>query len=146
MPLSIGDKLGPYEILAPLGAGGMGEVYKAHDARLQRDVAIKVLQQGAADGANWDGFKRESRAASALSHPNICTVHDVGEADGRPYLVMELLEGVTLDAHIGEKALETREALAIAVQIADALEAAHKKGIIHRDIKPANVMITGPGR
>ena len=145
MPLGPGTLLGPYEILAAIGAGGMGEVYKAHDTRLRRDVAIKVLQQVVADGAAWERFQREARAASALSHPNICTVHDVGEADGQPYLVMELLEGVTLRAHIGEKALETNAAVAIAVQIADALEAAHKKGIIHRDIKPANVMITGRG-
>ena len=145
MPLSLGDKLGPYQIIAPIGAGGMGEVYKAHDARLRRDVAIKVLQHVVADSAALERFQREARAASALSHPNICTVHDVGETDGRPYLVMELLEGVTLRAHIGEKALETPAAVAIAVQIVNALEAAHKKGIIHRDIKPANVLITGHG-
>jgi len=145
MPLAPGTQLGPYEILEPIGAGGMGEVYKAHDTRLRRDVAVKVLQQVVSDGAAWERFQREARAASALSHANICTVHDVGEADGKPYLVMELLEGVTLRAHIGDKPLEPTAALAIALQITDALEAAHKKGIIHRDIKPANVMITGRG-
>jgi Tol biopolymer transport system component len=136
---------GPYEVLESIGAGGMGEVYKARDTRLHRDVAIKVLRSFEADSSTWERFQREARAASSLSHPNICTVHDVGEANGQPYLVMELLEGVTLRVHMGEKALETKSALAIATQIAAALEAAHDKGIVHRDIKPANVMITGSG-
>jgi len=136
---------GPYEVVELIGAGGMGEVYKARDTRLQRDVAIKVLRSFDANSSTWERFQREARAASALSHPNICTVHDVGEVNGQPYLVMELLEGVTLRAHMGEKALETKAALAIAAQIAAALEAAHAKGIVHRDIKPANVMITGNG-
>ena len=123
----------------------MGEVYKARDPRLQREVAVKVLQHVAADAATWGRLQREARAASALNHPNICTVHDVGEADGQPYLVMELVEGITLRAHIGEQALEIGPALMIALQIADALEAAHAKGIVHRDIKPANVMIVARG-
>lgn len=120
----------------------MGEVYKARDTRLRREVAIKVLR-GLADTNASKRFQREARAASALSHPNICTVHDVGEAGGQPYMVMELLEGTTLGAHLGDKPLDTTIALAFALQIAEALEAAHAKGIIHRDIKPANVMITG---
>ena len=145
MPLSPGDKLGPYEIVAPIGAGGMGEVYQARDSRLRRDVAIKVLLDVSSDKAAWERFQREARAASALSHPNICTVFDVGEATGQPYLVMELLEGETLRAHTSEQLLEISKVLAIATQILAALEAAHKKGIVHRDIKPANVMLNGGG-
>jgi serine/threonine protein kinase len=144
--LASGTRLGPYEILGPVGAGGMGQVYKAHDQRLTRDVAVKVLKHLDSDRAAWERFQREARAASALSHPNICTVHDVGEAEGQPYLVMELLEGVTLTAYIGEKPLETDTTLSIAVQIADALESAHAKGIIHRDIKSANIMINSRGQ
>jgi tetratricopeptide (TPR) repeat protein len=143
----VGRMIDRYEVQAFLGAGGMGEVYKARDTRLRRDVAVKVLsrKQVTADVAAWERFQREARTASALSHPNICSVHDAGEADGQLYLVMELLEGVTLREHIGEHPLETGAALAIAVQIAHALEAAHKKGIIHRDVKPANVMLVGHG-
>src|SRR6185312_7482864 len=103
MPLSPGTKLGPYEIVSLLGAGGMGEVYRARDTRLGRDVAVKVLQESLAGGEGWDRFEREARAASALNHPNICAVHDVGEADGRPFLVMELLEGQTLRDYFGRK-------------------------------------------
>src|SRR5438477_11361969 len=131
MPLSIGDKLGPYEILSPIGAGGMGQVYKAHDARLRRDVAIKVLSETIASGSAWERFEREARAASALNHPNICAVYDVGEAGRRPFLVMELLEGETLGVYIGGKPVETATAVALARQIVDALEAAHSKGILH---------------
>src|SRR5580765_5768702 len=98
-----GMTFGPYEVIESIGAGGMGEVYKARDTRLQRDVAIKVLRTFDADSSAWERFQREARAASALSHPNICTVHDVGEENGQPYLVMELLEGVTLRVHIGDK-------------------------------------------
>jgi len=145
MPLSIGDKLGPYEILAPIGAGGMGEVYRARDPRLRRDVAIKILQETIASGSAWDRFKREARAASALSHPNICAVYDVGEASGRPFLVMELLEGKTLRDFTGKQPVEPNTAVALGLQIADALEAAHAKGIAHRDIKPGNIMVTGRG-
>src|SRR5580704_7769038 len=106
MPLSAGDKLGPYEILAPIGAGGMGEVYRARDPRLGRDVAIKVLPETIARGSAWNRFEREARAASALSHPNICAVYDVGEASGRPFLVMELLEGKTLRDFTDKQPLE----------------------------------------
>jgi serine/threonine protein kinase len=145
MPLTVGDKLGPYEILAPIGKGGMGEVYRARDLRLNRDVAIKVLPQAFATDAARERFQREARAASALNHPNICVVHDVGEAAGHPFLVMELLAGRTLREHIGSKPLDISIALALSIQVADALDAAHAKGIIHRDIKPANIFVTDRG-
>jgi serine/threonine protein kinase len=145
MPLQPGDKLGPYEILAAIGKGGMGEVYRARDTRLHRDIAVKVLPQAFAAEAAEERFLREARAASALNHPNICAVYDVGEAAGHPFLVMELLDGKTLGEHIGGKALEIPVALALSMQVADALEAAHTKGIVHRDIKPANIFVTGRG-
>jgi eukaryotic-like serine/threonine-protein kinase len=145
MPLSIGDRLGPYEILAPIGKGGMGEVYKARDTRLDRDVAVKVLPQAFATEAARERFQREARAASALNHPNICAVYDVGEAAGHPFLVMELLDGKTLREHICGKPLDIPAALALSIQVADALDAAHAKGIIHRDIKPANIFVTKRG-
>jgi serine/threonine protein kinase len=128
MPLSPGDKLGPYEILAPLGAGGMGEVWKAHDTRLGRTVALKVAK---ADFS--ERFEREARAVAALNHPNICTLHDVGPN----YLVMELVEGAPLKGP-----LPVDKAVEYGLQILDALDAAHRKGIIHRDLKPANILIT----
>jgi len=131
MSLTPGDKLGPYEILAPIGAGGMGEVYRARDPRLNRDVAIKVSQERFSDR-----FEREARAVAALNHPNICTLHDVGP----DYLVMEFIEG---ESPKGPLPLD--EALRIARQIADALEAAHEKGIVHRDLKPANIKIKPDG-
>src|SRR5579862_3593500 len=139
MPLSAGDKLGPYEVLAPIGKGGMGEVYRARDTRLHRDVAVKVLPQAFATEVARERFLREARAASALNHPNICAIHDVGEADGHPFLVMELLEGTTLREHIGGKPLDIPATLHLSIQVADALDAAHSKGIVHRDIKPANI-------
>jgi serine/threonine protein kinase/tetratricopeptide (TPR) repeat protein len=145
MALASGDKLGPYEILAAIGKGGMGEVYRARDPRLNRDVAIKVLPQAFATDAARERFKREARAASALNHPNICAVHDVGEASGHPFLVMELLDGKTLREHIDGKPLDIPVAIALSIQIADALDAAHSKGIIHRDIKPANIFVTERG-
>src|ERR1700676_5344316 len=134
MSPSPGERLGPYEILAPIGKGGMGEVYRARDTRLNRDVAIKVLPQAFATEAARERFQREARAASALNHPNICAVYDVGEAAGHPFLVMELLDGKTLREHIAGKPLDLTTALTLSVQVADALEAAHAKGIIHRDI------------
>jgi serine/threonine protein kinase len=145
MPLSVGEKLGPYEILAPLGKGGMGEVYKARDTRLNRDVAIKVLPQAFAADSTQERFQREARAASALNHPSICVVYDVGEQAGHPFLVMELLDGKTLREQIGGKPLDVATALALSLQAADALEAAHNKGIVHRDIKPANIFVTERG-
>jgi serine/threonine protein kinase len=136
MSLSIGDKLGPYEILAPLGKGGMGEVYRARDTRLNREVAIKVSAERFSER-----FEREARAIAALNHPNICTLHDVGPN----YLVMELVEGPTLAERIKEGVIPFEEALAIAGQMANALEAAHEKGITHRDLKPGNVKIKPDG-
>src|SRR5215467_2977428 len=136
MALTAGDKLGPYEILEKIGAGGMGEVYRAHDSRLGRDVAVKV----SADRFT-ERFEREARLVAALNHANICTLHDVGPN----YLVMELVEGPTLADRIQEGPIPEREALQIAKQIADALEAAHEKGIIHRDLKPGNVKIKPDG-
>ncbi len=146
MPLSAGDKLGPYEIVAPLGAGGMGEVYRGTDTRLGRDIAIKVLGERFAAPFARERFLREARACSALSHPNICALYDLGDADGRPYLVMELLEGETLGSHIGSQPPNLEKALDFAKQLARALEAAHAKGIVHRDIKPSNVMVTPQGQ
>jgi serine/threonine protein kinase len=136
MPLQPGDKLGPYEILAPIGKGGMGEVYRAHDARTGRDVAVKV----SAERFN-ERFDREVRAVAALNHLNICHLYDVGPN----YLVMELVEGQTLADLIRKGAIPLEEALKIAAQIAAALEAAHEKEITHRDLKPANIKITPAG-
>ena len=136
MPLSVGDKLGPYEILASIGVGGMGEVYRARDARLRRDVAIKVSAERFSER-----FETEARAIASLNHPNVCTLHDVGPN----YLVMELVEGETLAERIEQGAIPLDEALAIAKQVADALEAAHEKGITHRDLKPGNIKIKPDG-
>lgn len=136
MPLSRGDKLGPYEILAPLGAGGMGEVYEARDKRLGREVAIKISHENFTDR-----FEREARSIATLNHPNICTLHDVGPN----YLVMELIDGPTLADRLKQGAIPVEEALPTAAKIADALEAAHEKGIVHRDLKPANIKLTSDG-
>src|SRR5438034_3118592 len=136
MPLSVGTRLGPYEILAPIGTGGMGEVYRARDPRMGREVAIKVSSERFSDR-----FECEVHAVAALNHPNICHVYDVGPN----YLVMELVEGPTLADRIASGAIPLEESLRIGHQIAGALEAAHEKGIIHRDLKPANVKITSDG-
>ena len=146
MVLAAGTRLGPYEIVAPLGAGGMGEVHKAHDSRLGRDVAIKVLPTGyAADPDRMRRFEQEARAAGQLNHPNILTVFDVGTHEGAPYIVTELLEGETLSERLRQGGMPVRRAVEIATQIANGLAAAHEKGIIHRDLKPGNVFVTKDG-
>jgi eukaryotic-like serine/threonine-protein kinase len=145
-PVPAGERMGPYTIVEPLGAGGMGEVYKAHDERLDRDVAIKfLLRRMAEDAASLERFEREARAASALNHPNICTVHDVGESQGRRYIVMELLDGQSLKERIARGPLSIREIASITRQVCAALQAAHEKGIVHRDVKPANIYLTPGG-
>src|SRR5262245_35031536 len=151
MPLAVGTRLGPYEILSSLGAGGMGEVYRARDTRLGRDVAIKIVPPTVADNAAaLARFEREARAVAALSHPNILTIYDFGQAtvtgQALTYAVMELLEGQTLRERLSTGALPTRKALDIAAQIAHGLAAAHDKQIAHRDLKPENVFSTSSGR
>ena len=146
MPLTPGTRLGPYEILGPLGAGGMGEVYRAKDTRLGRDVAVKILPGHLSTNAELrERFEREARAISSLNHPHICTLYDVGREGDADYLVMELLDGETLAARLERGPLRLDEALKIAAQIADALAAAHKQGIVHRDLKPGNVVVTKTG-
>jgi len=146
MSLSPGHRLGPYTVVELLGAGGMGEVYRAHDSRLGRDVALKVLRRSTADPDNLARFIREARAAGGLNHPNIVAVFDVGTDDGVPYVVTEVLEGETLRARLDKGALPFRKAVEYGVQIAQALDAAHARGISHRDVKPANAFITADGR
>jgi len=147
MSLAAGDRIGPYEILAPLGAGGMGEVYRAKDPRLGREVAVKVLPAFfAANADRLRRFEQEARAAGILNHPNITAVYDIGEQDGAPYVVEELLEGETLRARLAGGAFTPRKALDHALQIANGLAAAHEKGIVHRDLKPENVFVTRDGR
>ena len=146
MTVAAGTKLGPYEIVAPLGAGGMGEVYKARDARLGRDVAVKVLPEDlAADKERLARFEQEARAASALSHPNILVVYDVGAAQGRSFMAMELVEGKSLRELLEAGPLPLRKGLDLAAQIADGLAKAHAAGIVHRDLKPENVMVSKDG-
>jgi Tol biopolymer transport system component/tRNA A-37 threonylcarbamoyl transferase component Bud32 len=146
MSLSAGARLGPYEIVAPLGAGGMGEVYRARDTRLGRTVAIKIVSSGLS--ANDDArrrFEREARAVSSLNHPHICTLFDIGREEGLDYLVMEHLEGETLSQRLARDPLPVDEALRHAIEIAEALDAAHAQGVVHRDLKPGNVMLTRSG-
>ncbi len=146
-PVHLGERIGPYTIMDLLGVGGMGEVYKAHDKRLDRDVAIKFLPRVKAnDPEALARFEREARAASALNHPNICTVHDVGEFQGRPFIVMELLEGQSLKERIARKRVPLPELGAMGRQVCAALEAAHAKGIVHRDLKPGNIFVSHSGQ
>src|SRR5437867_10035258 len=143
MTLAAGTRLGPYEILTPLGAGGMGEVYRARDTRLERAVAIKVLPRHLSASADLrERFEREAKTISRISHPHICALYDVNREGETEYLVMELLEGETLSARLERGALPLEQALRYAVEIADALDFAHRQGIVHRDLKPANVMLT----
>jgi len=146
MPLGSGTKLGPYEILAPLGSGGMGEVYRARDKRLGRDVAIKILpKEMSADAARKQRFEREAKTISGLNHPNICVLYDVGSQDGVDYLVMECVEGETLAKRLEKGSLPLEQVLKYGAQIANALDKAHRAGIVHRDLKPGNIMLTTTG-
>ena len=147
MPLAPGVKLGHYEIVAPLGAGGMGEVYRARDTILKREVAIKILPDSySSDTERLRRFQLEAEAAAALNHPNILTVHQVGQQDGISYIVTELLQGETLREKLRRGPLPVRAAVDYAVQIAHGLDTAHESGIIHRDLKPENLFITKDGR
>src|ERR1700751_6172543 len=146
MALASGTKLGPYEIVSPLGAGGMGEVYRARDSALGRDVAIKVLPSAfSADADRLRRFKQEAQAAAALPHPNILTIYHVGEHEGAPYIVFELLEGESLRQRLQCRALPVRKAVEYAVQVARGLANAHDKGIVHRDLKPENIFLSRHG-
>ncbi|MFZ1134623.1 MAG: protein kinase [Candidatus Korobacteraceae bacterium] len=147
MPVATGSRLGPYEILSPLGAGGMGEVYRAHDSRLDRTVAIKILPTSfVTDHDRLQRFAQEARAAAALNHPNILSIFDIGEDQGTPYVVSELLEGETLRARLQKAPIPLRKAMNYALQVARGLAAAHEKGIVHRDLKPENLFITNDDR
>src|ERR1700674_1705098 len=146
MTLAAGTRLGPYEILSPLGAGGMGEVYRARDSKLKRDVAVKVLPQAlAADPEALARFEREALAVAALSHPNILAIHDFGNQDGIAYAVMELLEGETLRGKLDAGPIPQKQAVDYALQVAKGLSAAHEKGLVHRDLKPENLFVSKDG-
>src|SRR5262245_44507859 len=146
MPLDVGARLGPYEIVAPLGAGGMGEVYRANDTRLDRTVAIKILSSHLSGNSDLkQRFEREARVVSSLNHPHICTLHDVGDQDGVHYLVMEYVEGDTLASRLKKGPVSVPDVLQYSIQIASALDKAHRHGIVHRDLKPGNIMLTKSG-
>src|SRR5215831_926291 len=146
MTVTSGTRLGPYEIQSPLGAGGMGEVYRAKDTRLDRIVAIKILPTHLSDNPEFkQRFEREARTVSLLNHPNICHLYDVGSQDGTDFLVMEFLDGETLAERLRRGALPFAELLKIGMEVAEALEIAHRAGILHRDLKPGNIMLTKAG-
>src|SRR5271167_441122 len=141
MTLKAGDKLGSFEILGAVGAGGQGEVYKARDTRLDRNVAIKVLPSHLSSRPELrERFEREARTVSSLNHPHICTLHDIGVQDGIHFLVMEYLEGETLADRLAKGPLPLADALRYAIEVADALDKAHRQGVVHRDLKPGNIM------
>ena len=144
--LTSGTRLGPYEIVSPLGAGGMGEVYRARDARLDRTVAIKILPaQFSADPVHKQRFEREAKTISQLNHPHICTLYDIGHQDGADFLVMEYLDGETLGTRLKRASLPIDQVFQFASEIADALDEAHRRGVIHRDLKPGNIMLVKSG-
>jgi serine/threonine protein kinase len=146
MTLEAGSKLGPYEIVEPLGAGGMGEVYRAKDSRLEREVAIKVLPEHLSGSPELrQRLEREAKSISSLQHPNICTLHDIGSENGIDFLVMEYLDGETLDERLAQGPLPINEVLSVAISLADALDKAHRQGLAHRDLKPGNIMLTRGG-
>jgi serine/threonine protein kinase len=146
MSVKVGTRFGPYEILSAIGAGGMGEVYRARDTRLDRIVAIKVLPAHLADRSELrERFEREARTIASLNHPHICVLHDIGQQDGIDYLVMEYLEGETLAQRLLKGPLPLEQVLRYAIEISDALDKAHRKGVTHRDLKPGNIMLTKTG-
>src|SRR5262250_100768 len=146
MALTSGAKLGPYEVISPLGSGGMGEVYRAKDTRLDRSVAIKILPARlSSDPVRKQRFEREAKTISSLNHPHICVLHDVGHQDGIDYLVMECVEGDTLAKRLEKGPLPLEQVLRYGAQIADALDKAHRRGVVHRDLKPDNIMLTKSG-